>query len=742
MSDLDSLLQDFSYLKSLEHKNEAPKRVHRKLMLPDPSVKFSIEYLFRKTGEATFDRIFNRPIGRRMFEQFVFQEEFSRRQPAARLLLDFVIEVKELAAEQPKKAYAEALAMKAKYIEKPVLVSLRIWDLALREAMEAKLRKLEAKARRQDEDPSRAVHSANIKEFFVPFIPDARKYLADEPWKMFLQSPQWVRYCQWKHLELNMTVSKNDFDVHRILGRGGFGEVFGCRKLDTGAMFAMKMLDKKRLKLKHQEMSAVHERNVLAEMHSRFVTNLKYAFHDSQFLYLILDLMEGGDLSFHLKKMNKFTEDQARFYGAEIVMGLAHIHSRNMIYRDLKPANILLDGRGHARISDMGLVRDMSRSLPTSECGTHGYMAPEVLKADVTYDEGADWWSLGCVIYQFLAGYTPFRGNEKKKTSKEEIDRRTLEMPIEYPSYFSPEVKDLLSKLLDRNPKTRLGCCGRGASEIRAHPWFDNIDWQALVDHKLAPPIRPLQGQVNARGVYDIDRFDTYDTRRVVVDKADNDKYYRNFNHIMTHQWQEEVLESVFNQVTDLSNRTEQAKQRAIAAKATEPVVTDAIMQGYMTKRGGLFHSAWVPRYYYLFPDRIEWVPDQQQRVIPKRRLPLIEIASITERQIKDDDFCIVAQHTDGREYIFRAMHNSDHECWMELLEAAWIKVREPSKSSTFARSHPKRHSFLGDNLTSGDVPVDSETSKTKAVRPAPVGGEGEDGESSAKTDHSDGEEE
>lgn len=317
--------------------------------------------------------------------------------------------------------------------------------------------------------------------------------------------------------------------------------MFGCRKHDTGAMFAMKRLDKRRLKLKHQETSAVHERNVLAEMHSRFVTNLKYAFQDHDSLYLILDLMEGGDLSWHLKKRRTFTEDEARFYTAEIIMGLAHMHSRNMVYRDLKPANILLDGQGHARISDLGLVRDLSKSMPTSECGTHGYMAPEVLQPNTSYNQSADWWSLGCCIYQFLAGYSPFRG-PGKKVSKEEVDRRTLEMTITYPDHFSPAAKDLISRLLERDPNKRLGSTKRGVSAIRSHEWFASIDWQALVDHKIQPVIRPVQGLVNAKDVYDIDRFDQHATRKIVVTAEDNEKYYRNFNHIMSHQWQSEVL--------------------------------------------------------------------------------------------------------------------------------------------------------------------------------------------------------
>jgi beta-adrenergic-receptor kinase len=317
----------------------------------------------------------------------------------------------------------------------PVLTSHEtLWkNPALKIYYEESFAMLEAIARRQAENqdgdaPSEPGVGAkrrksieavqiSIMGMFTPFENEAKAYLAGEPWQAFLESDAFTRYAQWKQLELNMKVNELDFDIHRILGRGGFGEVYGCRKRDTGAMFAMKQLDKKRLKKEGQEMSVIHERNVLAEMTSKFVTNLKYAFHDKDTLYLVMDLMEGGDLAFHLKQCEsgRFTEAQARFYGAEISLGLAHLHSHSFIYRDLKPANVLLSSSGHARISDMGLVRDCSKTWPSAQCGTHGYMAPEVLLDNTSYGLAADWFSLGCTIYELLVGVTPFYGKSKKK---------------------------------------------------------------------------------------------------------------------------------------------------------------------------------------------------------------------------------------------------------------------------------------------------------------------------------------
>eukprot|EP00052_Salpingoeca_macrocollata_P023058 m.201937 g.201937 ORF g.201937 m.201937 type:complete len:774 (-) comp21945_c0_seq2:103-2424(-) len=694
MGDLDALLQDFSYLKVLERR--IPKKVHRKLILPDSSVQSVIEHLFAKTGEATFERIFNRPMGYQCFSDFIHSAELQRTHPEAHTAFTFRAQVKELSAQKPQEALQQLLALKEKYLDNPALKAVCQWSEAHLEAVQARITKLEGRIKKL-ENGDKTSHSTNIKDVFQLFFQEIRDYLAGEPWRLFKQSLYWTRYCQWKHLELNQKVSKADFDVHRILGRGGFGEVFGCRKQDTGALFAMKRLEKKRLKLKHQEMSAVHERNVLAEMHSKFVTNLKYAFHDEEYLYLILDLMEGGDLSWHLKKLRKFTEEQARFYAAEIILGLTHIHTRNMIYRDLKPANVLLDGAGHARLSDLGLVRDMTKSLPTSECGTHGYMAPEVLTANVHYNETADWWSLGCVIFQFLAGYTPFRGSSSQKVTKEEIDRRSLTMTVDYPSHFSASAIDLISKLLDRDPIRRLGA--KGANDIRQHEWFAAIDWQALVDHKVPPPITPSQGQVNAKDVYDIDRFDNYDTRKVVVTEADHQKYYRSFDHIMTHQWQEEVLESVYPLITELADKALAQKQQALAARGVEP--EGVVLQGYLLKRTGFLKMSWSPRYFYLYADRLEFCTDQRMAPKPHHIVPLKRIVNIQESANKALLEMIVSLE-DRRIYPLRAMTSADYDIWLEVLEKQWrLAGATGSKDSTFAKKKEKRTSLKGDELVS-----------------------------------------
>ena len=175
---------------------------------------------------------------------------------------------------------------------------------------------------------------------------------------VFVKSEQFTRFCQWKNIQYGLNLSMSDFSVHRIIGRGGFGEVYGCRKADTGCMYAMKCLDKKRVKLKGGETLALNERQILQQVSSgtessNFIVGMTYAFTTPLKVCFLLDLMNGGDLHYHLTQ-HIFTEDEVKFYISEVTLGLEHMHARGVVYRDLKPANILLNETGHIRISDLG----------------------------------------------------------------------------------------------------------------------------------------------------------------------------------------------------------------------------------------------------------------------------------------------------------------------------------------------------------------------------------------------------
>uniref|UniRef100_A0A8D2NRX8 G protein-coupled receptor kinase n=1 Tax=Zosterops lateralis melanops TaxID=1220523 RepID=A0A8D2NRX8_ZOSLA len=408
-------------------------------------------------------------------------------------------------------------------------------------------------------------------DLFQPYIEEICQNLRGGIFQKFIESDKFTRFCQWKNVELNIHLTMNDFSVHRIIGRGGFGEVYGCRKADTGKMYAMKCLDKKRIKMKQGETLALNERIMLSLVSTGdcpFIVCMSYAFHTPDKLSFILDLMNGGDLHYHLSQHGVFSEVEMRFYAAEIILGLEHMHSRFVVYRDLKPANILLDEFGHVRISDLGLACDFSKKKPHASVGTHGYMAPEVLQKGVAYDSSADWFSLGCMLFKLLRGHSPFRQHKTK--DKHEIDRMTLTMAVELPDSFSPELRSLLEGLLQRDVNRRLGCMGRGAQEVKEEPFFKGLDWQMVFLQKYPPPLVPPRGEVNAADAFDIGSFDEEDTKGIKVPGTG-------------------------------------AEHGAGGSQKEYAMGKDCIMHGYMAKLGNPFLTQWQRRYFYLFPNRLEW---------------------------------------------------------------------------------------------------------------------------------------
>lgn len=203
----------------------------------------------------------------------------------------------------------------------------------------------------------------------------------------------------------------------------------------------------------------------------------------------------GGDLKFHIYNMGGepgFEMVRARFYTAEVICGLEHLHQQGIVYRDCKPENILLDDHGHVRISDLGLAVEIPEGeLVRGRVGTVGYMAPEVIDNE-KYAFSPDWFSFGCLIYEMIEGQAPFRAR-KEKVKREEVDRRVKEDAEKYSAKFNDDAKSLCQQLLSKSPKTRLGCrSGRyGAKEIKTHPFFNTINWKRLDAGIIEPPFIP-----------------------------------------------------------------------------------------------------------------------------------------------------------------------------------------------------------------------------------------------------------
>lgn len=258
---------------------------------------------------------------------------------------------------------------------------------------------------------------------------------------------------------------------------------------ERGQLFAMKILRKTHLVKRRQIERTRTERKVLSVVNHPFIMKLHYAFQSDDKLYLVLDYCPGGELFFHLSRFRRFPERVARFYAAELLLAIGHLHKRGIIYRDLKPENVLLDADGHVKLGDFGLAKAGVKHPyegAMSMCGTPEYMAPEVL-AQAGHGFCVDYWGLGMLTYEMMTGLPPWYTTDRSK-----LFRRLKSAPLEVPSYFSAAAGDCVSALLERNPRRRLGV--QGIRTAMEHEFFRNISWRSLYARRVEAPIRPCEG--------------------------------------------------------------------------------------------------------------------------------------------------------------------------------------------------------------------------------------------------------
>ncbi|XP_019379682.1 PREDICTED: ribosomal protein S6 kinase alpha-3 isoform X3 [Gavialis gangeticus] len=285
----------------------------------------------------------------------------------------------------------------------------------------------------------------------------------------------------------------SQFELLKVLGQGSFGKVFLVKKIsgsDARQLYAMKVLRKATLKVRDRVRTKM-ERDILVEVNHPFIVKLHYAFQTEGKLYLILDFLRGGDLFTRLSKEVMFTEEDVKFYLAELALALDHLHSLGIIYRDLKPENILLDEEGHIKLTDFGLSKESidHEKKAYSFCGTVEYMAPEVVNRR-GHTQSADWWSFGVLMFEMLTGTLPFQGKDRKETMT-----MILKAKLGMPQFLSPEAQSLLRMLFKRNPANRLGAGPDGVEEIKRHPFFSTIDWNKLYRREIHPPFKPATGR-------------------------------------------------------------------------------------------------------------------------------------------------------------------------------------------------------------------------------------------------------
>lgn len=520
--ELENIVANTVYLKAREGGADSNKGKSKKWkkILQFPHISQCID-LKNKIDVRYSYVVDQQPIGRLLFRQFC--EEARPEYHRYNIFLDSIehyeIEVDENRTEIAQTVYD-------KYIQRDSPEAVDILNIEMVEKCKEKL-------------------SSGNRELFSDCLAATKAFLAGEPFSQFESSMYFHRYLQWKWLE-SQPVTYKTFRMYRVLGKGGFGEVCACQVRATGKMYACKKLEKKRIKKRKGEAMVLIEKQILQKINSRFVVSLAYAYETKDALCLVLTIMNGGDLKFHIYNMGGdpgFDIHRARFYAAEVLCGLEHLHYQGLVYRDCKPENILLDDAGHVRISDLGLAVEIPEGeMVRGRVGTVGYMAPEVIDNE-RYTFSPDWFSFGCLIYEMIEGQAPFRAR-KEKVKREEVDRRVKDDQEKYSHKFTDEAKSLCKQLLKKSPRQRLGChYGRnGAKEIKQHEFFKCISWKRLEAGIWEPPFIPDPHAVYAKDVLDIEQFST--VKGVNLDATD-DTFYSKFNTgSVSIPWQNEMIET------------------------------------------------------------------------------------------------------------------------------------------------------------------------------------------------------
>jgi serine/threonine protein kinase len=262
-------------------------------------------------------------------------------------------------------------------------------------------------------------------------------------------------------------VSMDQFRVLSVLGRGFYGKVLLCQKLDSQEIYAVKSIQKKRLQETGSSLSVIAERNILMKAHHPFIVNLCFAFQTSSKFYLGLEYAPGGELFYHMEQTGLIQIDDARLYVAEIGLALSYLHSIGVIYRDLKPENVLLDGAGHIKLTDFGLSKALTDSdTTTTFCGTSEYLAPEVV-LQMPYSYAVDMWALGVLTYEMIMGSTPFYDENKSRMFTAIVSGQP-----NFPPQLDSRICDFISKLLTKNAAER-----PTFEAMKSHPFFEGFDW-------------------------------------------------------------------------------------------------------------------------------------------------------------------------------------------------------------------------------------------------------------------------
>lgn len=277
----------------------------------------------------------------------------------------------------------------------------------------------------------------------------------------------------------------NDLEILNTIGTGTFGRVKLARYPPANKFFALKIMKKKEILRLNQVEHVFSERAILTALAHPFIVRLYSTFQNSENLYMLLEYIQGGELFSVLRRAKRFDDLTAKFYASELVLAIEYMHSLNVVYRDLKPENLLIDTHGHLKIADFGFAKALNDGKTWTLCGTPEYLAPEIIKNE-GHGFAVDWWALGVLIYEMLVGSPPFYDNSSYK-----IYEKILSGNIIFPSCLSPFAKDIIQKLLIQDPTLRLGNLNEGVNDIKKHSWFAGIVWNDVYHKRNSPPFIP-----------------------------------------------------------------------------------------------------------------------------------------------------------------------------------------------------------------------------------------------------------
>ena len=282
-------------------------------------------------------------------------------------------------------------------------------------------------------------------------------------------------------------MNRNRFDFLHIIGKGGFGKVWKVVDKKYKISYALKEMSKVKVIDKKSINSIKYERELLSRLHHPLIVNLHYAFQDFENLYLILDLLPGGDLRFHITRHKKrfFNESQTKFFICCIILALKYIHSNKIIHRDIKPENLVFDLKGFLHVTDFGIAKFFSANNSKETSGTPGYMAPEVMKGK-NHTYAVDYFAVGVIAYELMMGKRPYVGKNKKEIREQIMSKQVFLEKNDVPFGWSDEAADFINKCLERKDVKRIGF--ENENEVFGHLWFKDVDWKGIERKKIFCP--------------------------------------------------------------------------------------------------------------------------------------------------------------------------------------------------------------------------------------------------------------